>query len=188
MHQGVDALGGCFVGKGTRREFLALQHAFKVDSRAEFGLDGFAQGCGLRHEPLGRVVGVVHGDSEFFKGFGGGGFSAADGSGKADVEHGWWGLGCEGRDCLRRSRGAGAGLPAALPWGANLLPLLALSLKTHRLSPVPFFYALSLLKYISMRPGHKKTRPFGAGFQAQSLIFSGEGGIRTRGTVTRTAV
>ena len=39
-----------------------------------------------------------------------------------------------------------------------------------------------------MRPGHKKTRPFGAGFQAQSLIFSGEGGIRTRGTVTRTAV
>jgi hypothetical protein len=52
-------------------------------------------------------------------------------------------------------------------------------MKTHRLAPVPFFYALSLLKYISMRPGHKKTRPFGAGFQAQCLIFSGEGGIRT---------
>ncbi len=82
-----------------------------------------------------------------------------------------------GRDCLRRSRG-----------GGNLLPILALSLKTHRLTPVLFFYALSLLKYISMRTGHKKTRPFGAGFQAQCLIFSGEGGIRTRGTVTRTAV
>jgi hypothetical protein len=81
-----------------------------------------------------------------------------------------------------------AGLPSALPWGGNLLPLLALRMKTHRLAPVPFFYALSLLKTISMRPGHKKTRPFGAGFQAQCLIFSGEGGIRTRGTVTRTAV
>jgi hypothetical protein len=87
------------------------------------------------------------------------------------VEHGWGGLGCEGREGVR--------LPSAFPSGGNLLPLLALSLKTHRLAPVPFFYAQSLLKYISMRPGHKKTRPFGAGFQAQCLIFSGEGGIRT---------
>ena len=111
MNQGVDAKGRFFVCKGARGEFLALKHPVEVDSWAKFGLDGIAQGRGLRHEPLGRIVGVVHWDSEFFKGFGGGGFTAADGSGKADVEHGWGGLGCEGREGVR--------LPSAFPRGVN---------------------------------------------------------------------
>jgi hypothetical protein len=31
------------------------------------------------------------------------------------VEHGWGGLGCEGRDCLRRSRGGGNGIAFGVP-------------------------------------------------------------------------
>lgn len=88
MHEGVNPLGRLVGSKGAGRKFFALQHPIEVDSGTELGFDGLAQRRGFGHEALGRVVSVVDRDSEFFKGFSGGGFSAADGSGEADVEHG----------------------------------------------------------------------------------------------------
>jgi hypothetical protein len=77
------------------------------------------------------------------------------------------------------SAGGEGGIAFGVPEGCEPAATTRIELENPPACAGAVFYAQSLLKYISMRPGHKKTRPFGAGFQAQCLTFSGEGGIRT---------